>query len=430
VHVDALRGRRIALLGLGIDVAAAVPAILAAEPAQVVLVEAGTGELDGIEKVDLGTAATTAEVFVRSPGYPRYGPELTAALARGARMTTPIDLWIGTHRAGRTVIGVTGTKGKSTVTELIGALAAEAGLRIGVAGNIGVPVFAPGWDAQAPLVVLEISSYQAADLHEVPDIAVVTFLAEDHLSWHGGRDQYLADKLRVVRNESGEAPRVLIPEFGGDAAAVLGRMGVVPLVVTPPDGPPELPVHRVRNAALAAAAVHAAGGPAPEAWQVLDAATRSLPGRLDVCPGPESVVCVDDALASNPSATAAALAWARSLGQKTVVLLGGADRGVSVAPLADEVARWPAGQLWSVALPDNGSDLAAAIGLDGEMADDVADAVRRGLSLLGTDGILLFSPAAPTPPSVGTWVERSTQFRQALRSSDDQGSGLDETNSA
>lgn len=417
MRLEQLRGRRVALLGLGSDVAAALPAIREAEPAELLLVETGPGSVDGrLAKVDLAVAAATAEVFVRSPGYPRYQAELTAALARGAQMTTPIDLWLGTHGRDRTVIGVTGTKGKSTVTELIGVLAAEAGMRIGVAGNIGVPVFAAGWDAEAPLVVLEISSYQAADLHEIPDIAVVTFLAEDHLSWHGGVERYRADKLHVVRNEAGTAPRVLIPEVGGDAAAALEVLGIVPEVVRAPAGPEGLPVHRIRNAALAAAALHAAGGPPPEVERVLAAAARSLPGRLDVCPGPEGVRCVDDALASNPSATAAALAWARGADRPTVVILGGADRGVDPAPLVDEVGRWPSGRLRAVALPDTGAELAARIGVEAVPADSVADAVARGLELLAGEGILLFSPAAPTPAEIGTWVQRSAQFRDAAAS--------------
>lgn len=461
-----LHGRRVALLGLGADVRAAIPSVVAAGPTELLVVEEGeravalddiapdptvpdlagpdlTGpDLTGIARmVSLDEAASAAEVFVRSPGFPRYQRPLAAALARGAEMTTPLDLWMGSsgrHRSDgsrRTVVAVTGTKGKSTVTELVGVLARAQGVRVGLAGNLGVPVFAgDGWDHDAPVVVLEVSSYQAADLHHVPDIAVVTFLAEDHLSWHGGVDRYVADKVRVLVNEGGTAGRVLLPTLGGRAAAAAAALGVSAEVVEPPAGGEEVPAHRLQNAALAAAILAAVGGPALGPSEVVDAARTSLPGRLDPCPGPEGILCLDDALASNPSATAAGLAWLRTVGRPTVVLLGGADRGVDPGPLVAEATRWPPGLLSVVALPDSGEAMAAACDLDlVGVASDVGDAVRlglgEGLAALGAGGgtwraalvdpadckgVLLFSPSAPTPLGAGNWATRSAAFRAAL----------------
>ncbi len=420
MRLPELRGRRVALLGLGADVAAAVPAIVAAGPAEVVAVDdasTGAGPPAGVTRlVPLAEAAGWAEVFVRSPGFPRYRPELVAACEAGAEMTTPLDLWLGTHGGDRMVVGITGTKGKSTVTSVLGALASAQGLRVGVAGNLGVPVFGPGWDGEAPLVVLEVSSYQAADLHHVPDVAVVTFLSEDHLSWHGGVERYVADKLRLVRNEGGVAGRVLVAADGGGAADALAGLGIEAEVVpAPADAPRSVPVHRLANAALAAAALAAAGGPVLSGAAVVEAASTSLPGRLDACPGPADLLCVDDALASNPSATAAGLAWLRSLGRSTVVILGGVDRGVDPSPLVDEVKRWEPGSLRVVTVPENGDALAEACSIAvAAQAVDVTDAVRQARALVGPGEALLFSPAAPTPPGQGSWVSRSTAFRAAV----------------
>jgi UDP-N-acetylmuramoylalanine--D-glutamate ligase len=420
VRLADLAGRRVVLLGLGADVIAAVPAVLGAGPAEVRIVvdhppahrPAG---LDHVPIVTLEEAAAGAEVFVRSPGFPRYRPPLPAAVDGGAVLTTPLDLWLGTHGAGRTVVGITGTKGKSTVSDLVGRLAAAAGLRVGVAGNLGPPVFSDTWDRQAPVVALEVSSYQAADLHHVPDLAVVTHLAEDHLSWHGGVDRYVADKLRLLRNEGGTATTILVAESSGRAREAIAALGLDAVVVAAPPAPPELPAHRVANAALAVEVVHRIGGPAPTAAAVVDAARSSLPGRLDRCVGPPGVLCLDDALASNPSATAAALAWLRGMDRPTVVVLGGTDRGVDSGPLADEVGRWRPGRLHAVALPDTGTELAARCGLAVvAVADSVEDATRSALDAVGSGGVVLFSPAAPTPARVGTWQTRSDQFRAAL----------------
>jgi UDP-N-acetylmuramoylalanine-D-glutamate ligase len=420
VRLADLAGRRVVLLGLGADVTAAVPAVLGAGPAEVRVVvddpPAGLAPgLAGAAIVSLEEAAAWAEVFVRSPGFPRYRPPLPAAVEAGAAVTTPLDLWLGTHGAGRTVVGITGTKGKSTVSDLVGRLAAAHGLRVGVAGNLGPPVFGDTWDHQAPAVALEVSSYQAADLHHVPDIAVVTHLAEDHLSWHGGVDRYVADKLRLLRNEGGTAGTILVAESSAAAREAIAAMGLDPVVVAAPPAPDELPVHRVANAALAAEVVHRLGGPAPTTASVVDAARSSLPGRLDRCEGPPGVLCLDDALASNPSATAAALAWLRGRDLPTVVLVGGTDRGVDLAPLVEEVGRWRPGRLHAVTLPDTGTELAARCGLSVvAVADSVESATRSALDAVGSGGVVLLSPAAPTPARIGNWQTRSDQFRAAL----------------
>ena len=422
MHLRDLTGRKVALLGMGADVSAALPAIVGAGPASVVVVDGNPSAVPtGYDAVTLDEAAAHAAVFVRSPGFPRYQPSLTTALERGALMTTPLDLWMGTYGDDRTVVAITGTKGKSTVTDLLGELAGRTGLSVGVAGNLGVPVFSDDWNHDAEIIVLEVSSYQAADLHHAPDMAIVSYLAEDHLSWHGSVEQYVADKLRVVRNEGGAAGRVLIPSVGGRAAEVLANMGISAEVIFPPAADKLVPVHRLQNAALAAAALTYLNGPELVDVEIVAAARRGLPGRLDVCDGPDGVLCLDDALASNPSATAAALAWLRAMDRPTVVLLGGTDRGVDVAPLADEVASWDASRLRAIVLPDNGRALAEAIGITVVAeADDVTDAV--GLALVETRSpdapegqpALLFSPAAATPARIGNWETRAEQFRQAL----------------
>lgn len=426
MRLDELNGRRVVLLGLGTDVLAAVPAIEAAGPAQLVAVE--DGDLSGgpgasLRRMGVVEAATDGEVFVRSPGFPRYLAPLVAARERGARMTTPIDLWMGTVGPSRTVVAITGTKGKSTVTELVGVLARAAGLHIGVAGNLGVAVFDHGWEHDAPVVVLEVSSYQAADLHHVPDVAVLTFLSEDHLSWHGGVATYVADKLRVLHNEAGTAGRILLPATGGDAGEAVAALGLGRdlergiEVVEPPVADASVPRHRLQNAALAAAVLAGIGGPTLSGNEVVEAARSSLPGRLDPCDGPAGLLCVDDALASNPSAAAAGLGWLRMLGRPTAVLLGGADRGVDPSPLVEEAARWPPGSLRAVALPVNGADLARRAGIAiVASAVDVDDAVRAAVADLPADGAVILSPAAPTPPAVGNWETRSNQFRSALAS--------------
>ncbi len=261
MRLDDLRGRRVALLGMGIDVAAALPAIVASEPHDLVVVDdrLTVDRTDGLAVVPLASAARDAEIFVRSPGFPRSGNPLQHAIARGAAMTTPVDLWVGSRGAHRRIVMITGTKGKSTTTDLVGHLAEGAGVSVGIAGNLGIPVFSDDWAHDAPVIVIEVSSYQASDLHHVPEIAAVTSLAEDHLDWHGSYDRYRADKLRVVANDGHVAERVFVPRAEASAIAAVCELGVEPVLVDVPDHAPRLPHHRVQNAALAAAVVQALG---------------------------------------------------------------------------------------------------------------------------------------------------------------------------
>lgn len=416
MRLEDLRGRRVVLLGLGADVLAAVSAIREVEPAELSVVEDGpAAETTNLPVVDLDEAARRAEVFVRSPGFPRYDPRLVEARARGVLMTTPVDLWLGTFGADRTVVAITGTKGKSTVTTLFGTLAERARVNVGIAGNVGTPVFSSDWNHDADVVVLEISSYQAADLHHVPDLAVLTFLSEDHLSWHRGIERYTADKLRVIRNDGGTAPTVLIPADGGRALDALHDIGVEPVIVDAPPADAQVPAHRLQNAALAAAALAELGGHRLIDLEITALARGAMPGRLDPCPGPDGLLCLDDALASNPSATAAALRWLREQDRHTVVLLGGADREVGVEPLCEEFDRWAPGRLEAVVVPENGPALAERCGIAViAEAADVEDATALAVAAARPDGVVLFSPAAPTPEGAGNWETRSAAFRETL----------------
>ncbi len=417
MRLDDLHRRRVALLGMGIDVVAALPAIVGAGPDELVVVDDGltVDTFEGLPVVPLASAARDAEVFVRSPGFPRYVGPLPDAIARGAMMTTPVDLWVGSRGENRRIVMITGTKGKSTTTDLVGQLAEGAGVSVGIAGNLGIPVFSDAWAHDAPVIVIEVSSYQASDLHHVPEIAVVTSLAEDHLDWHGNYERYRADKLRVVANDGHVAGRVLVPRAEATAIAAIRELAVEPDLVDVPDHEPRLPHHRVQNAALAAAVVQALGASGIGDPDILAAAERNLPGRLAPCPGPGTGLWIDDALATNPRAAAAGLSWARSLDRPTIVLLGGADRGVNPTPLKDEIARWPVGRIRAITLPDNGRELAAACGVEVIAAlDSVAAAVQHAALILPPDGMVMFSPAAPTPPAAGNWKLRSEAFRTAV----------------
>src|SRR5690606_12891024 len=106
------------------------------------------------------------------------------------------------------VLAVTGTKGKSTTSSIAHHLLTAVGLRASLVGNGGVPV-TDGDSVDAECAVMEVSSYQAADLAVSPRVAVVTSLYPEHLPWHGSYDQYVADNSTWSRTipRSSSSPR-------------------------------------------------------------------------------------------------------------------------------------------------------------------------------------------------------------------------------
>ena len=157
-------------------------------------------------------------MVVRSPGVSIYRPEL-----RGLKTTTPTALWMA-EREGRDVIGVTATKGKSTTSKLIAHLIAKAGVPVRLGGNIGAPALdLLGDDA---LAVIELSSYQIADLAAGPETAVVSNVYAEHVNWHGSVEAYRSDKLRLLALPGVSALRPERDRAAGHGRAA-GRSGGV-----------------------------------------------------------------------------------------------------------------------------------------------------------------------------------------------------------
>lgn len=378
-------------------------------------------------------ALTACAVVVRSPGISRYRPDVAAVRAAGVALTTATSLWFAEH-AGEAIIGVTGTKGKSTTASLIARLAAAAGVRAELAGNIGRPlldVLHP--DAPPALWVVELSSYQTADLDRSPRIAVVLNLFREHLDWHGTEDAYFADKLNLLAHgprvevlngrdrrllelvgADDGARRVLFGVDGGfdvrDRAVVRDGAVVVDMA-----GTALLGGHNALNVAAALAAAEAAGA-LPADPQAAIAGFAPLEHRLQTVARDGGVTFVDDSISTTPESAVAALEALP--GAPIVLLAGGQDRGQDFAPLAAAVAAHGAVRA-VVGLPDNGQRVLDAVAdrcgdaIPTEMARDLDAAVARARALVGPTGTVLLSPAAPSYGRFTDFIARGRAFAAA-----------------
>jgi UDP-N-acetylmuramoylalanine--D-glutamate ligase len=421
-----LPATRVAVVALDHDPGEDVRAALGAPDARLV-----TG-------AEVAGALASCDVVVRSPGVSTHRPELREVRAAGTPVTTATALWLA-ERGGRRVVGVTGTKGKSTTAALLAHLARAGGEAVGLAGNIGAPALDLLDRPPTEWAVVELSSYHTADLGTGPEVAVVTNLFREHTDWHGSEEAYRADKLRLLGLPGVRAavlparePRLLDAVGPGVASTFYGQpdgWDAGPAGLTLRDelvvATAELPlrgVHNTLNLCAALTALAAAGLRTPRLPDALRG-FRALPHRLEVVAEHERVVWVDDSISTTPESTLAALA---SFADHPVVLLaGGQDRGQDYTELGRALAACGAAVL---GLPTTGPRVVAAARRAGVPATralettGMEEAVARARALVGLaraqelpeqGATVLLSPAAPSYDTYRDFEERGAHF-QAL----------------
>ena len=315
------------------------------------------------------TSALLAEIdlLCLSPGLALEEPVVREAIGRGIPVVGDIELfaWHVRAQSNSTVIAVTGTNGKTTVTALTGHLLRAAGVDCEVAGNIGpaaLDALMKRIDAGTlpAMWVLELSSYQLETTWSLePEAATLLNLTEDHLDRYASLAEYGAAKARIfmgggVRILNRDDPRSTALAPAGRARLTFG-LGSPPgpddfgLLVS--DGVPwlaqgrqallrvdEFPLHgrhNVANALASMALCTAVGAPRDALIQGLRS-FRGLPHRLERVAERQGVAWYDDSKGTNVGATIAAL---EGLAQRTVLILGGEGKGQDFAPLACPVAR-------------------------------------------------------------------------------------------
>ena len=376
----------------------------------------------------------TFDRILRSPGVPVDHPALLAARNRGIEITTTSSLWFAERTAARTIV-VTGSKGKSTTTAVLAHLLESAGQSVALAGNIGIPLIGL-LDQPADWFVIELSSYQLADLQAEPEIGVITRLFPEHVDWHGSLEKYYAAKLRLMDLLQGRAlwinaiDPVLVDatqgyselKLGNESGAVESQLDGIYIhdqrVLAAGDWP-LIGKHNLDNLALAMSVLTTFGfDPA----QLAQAATqfRPLSHRLQQLRDVNDRSWINDSISTTPYATQAAL---DCCGDDVVLMVGGLDRPADWLALVDHFRGRSAKLLTGlVALPDNGPAIAETLIEGGVveteqvvMARTMPEAVAAADQLARSESQILLSPGAPSFPHYRDFEDRGEQFMQAVR---------------
>ncbi|MCW3067762.1 MAG: hypothetical protein JWL67_387 [Solirubrobacterales bacterium] len=380
-----------------------------------------------VTAADAVAALSACDVVVRSPGVSTHREEMSALRAAGVPVTTPTALWLA-EREGRGVVGVTGTKGKSTTASLIAHLARAEDRPVHLAGNIGVPALELLDRPPTDIAVVELSSYQIADLEIGPEVALITNLFREHADWHGSEEAYRADKLRIA-----SLPGVRVTVFNGrdsNLSAAIGdsstavRYGVsggwdvvggdVVFGADAVLASSELPLPGEHNALNLCGALTAleALGLAPASLSGALEGFRALPHRLETLGERDGVQWVNDSISTTPESTLAALA--SFPGRHVVLIAGGQDRGQDHEQLARVIAERGA---TVIGVPSTGARMLAAVRQAGvpEGRALEASALEEAVALARTAAhpgdLVVLSPAAPSYDNYRDFEERGDRFR-------------------
>jgi UDP-N-acetylmuramoylalanine--D-glutamate ligase len=326
--------------------------------------EADIADAEFIAPADLDAAIREKRfaTIVKSPGVSRYRPFFAMARESGIAVTSNLNLWGEYFRDGRTVVAITGTKGKSTTATLLHLMLTESGLDAGLAGNVGL---APLEIADKnKIVVFELSSYQTADMAFSPDIAGVTNLTPEHTDWHRTVERYYSDKLNLIDRDTPFPVALGRMALTNDRVLEAVRDKVRILTPLPPFIEDRIAsataksrlkgAHNLDNAILATQIAMKLGAHL-EAIVKAIGKFAPLPHRLEAHEI-GGVTFVNDSISTTPEATKAALgAYA---GKRIALIAGGHERQQDYTELSERLE--PSGVALLVCLPVTGDRLATA----------------------------------------------------------------------
>ncbi len=355
-----------------------------------------------------------ADIVVRNPGVPRESRYLALARAAGARIEMEMTLFFRLCPA--PIIGITGTKGKTTTTLLTAAMLREEWPATVVAGNLRIsaleqlPAIAP----QTP-VVLELSSWQLEGLGAAglsPQFACITNLSPDHLDRYSSLEDYGAAKQEIFRHQRPGDLLVLPaddPIVSQWAALAPGRVSFFGAE----DGWPLGPLrgeHNARNIAAAAALARAYGA----SETAIHAAIATFPGvehRMELVRERDGVRFINDTAATTPTAAAASL---RAIPGPLILIAGGADKKLAWEPLVSAINA--AANLRAVVLLNGTGSAALAheLGRPLPLHDSFEQAIRAAYALAQPGDTILLSPGAASFGMFRNEFHRGEEFRRIV----------------
>ncbi|MCL2408520.1 MAG: UDP-N-acetylmuramoyl-L-alanine--D-glutamate ligase [Oscillospiraceae bacterium] len=454
-YIQSLAGSRVAVVGMGISNTPLIERLLNVGINTIICDKRNREELgEALVKFEnLGAefrlgeqylAGLDADVIFRTPGLMPTNPDIQAAVAHGAVLTSEMEVFFQICPC--RIIGITGSDGKTTTTSIIAELLRRDGSRtIHVGGNIGRPLLCDADDMSPDdIAVLELSSFQLVSMRQSPDIAVVTNLAPNHLDVHNDMEEYAEAKSHIFMHQSAgdtaifnldndftrryaeSAPSGNIRYFSRRERIRDGVFLENGIIWLSHDGQTEkimtvdeilLPgVHNVENFMAAFAAVQGL-----VSRGIMAETARTFNGvahRIELVRERNGVRFYNDSIATSPTRTIAGL---KSFGEKVILIAGGKDKGVPFDELGAEIVSGvktlvltghAAEQIRDAVVNSPGY---AAGSPEIIMREDFADAIKSAADAAEEGDVVILSPACSSFDRFKNFEERGNAFREIVK---------------
>jgi UDP-N-acetylmuramoylalanine--D-glutamate ligase len=380
-------------------------------------------------------------LIIKSPGISLLKPELQEAIKKGVKITSQtkifFDICIGK------IIGITGTKGKSTTSSLLHKMLLAGGRDAFLVGNIGSPVLnSLENDNSQRIYVFELSSHQLFDLDKSPEISIVTNVALDHLDWYQKFETYVEAKANIIKyqNENGSAiinydnlisrgfdryakGKVYFTSKTEKTDGAYFKDGEIHLKINGWDellgNAAELKLlgkHNIDNVMFAAVAAKLTGVTIDRIWNAAKE-FENLEHHLEFVKEVDGKKFYNDSFAVDQIATIAAI---DSFNEEINLILGGFDRGIDYSELSEFITK--KGNIKNILIIGEISGKIASTlkksGFKNKIYDlgktEMDKIVDKAYKISATGSVILFSPAAASFDMFKDYKDRGLKFKDTV----------------
>lgn len=380
-------------------------------------------------------------IIFRSPSCRPDTPEIVAELQKGAILTSEIEMLMQTCPG--TIIGITGSDGKTTTTSLIYNIIKQSGRNCYLGGNIGFPLFTKvNQMTPEDVVVLELSSFQLMDMQISPHIAVITNISPNHLDIHKSYEEYIDSKKNIFKSQNSND--ILILNYDNDITRQLKQEAKGKVVYFSRKEKLDDGIiydcekikeckDKVRRHILSVKDIHLRGVHNYENICAAIAATSSLvepeiqakaiqefkgvEHRLEFVREINGVKWYNDSIGTSPTRTIAGL---NSFSEKIVLIAGGYDKHLDYTPIAkpivDNVSKL-------ILMGATAPKIEEAVKLSLEMQNKqmpiyhcstLKETVQKAYEIANSNEIVLFSPASASFDLFKNFEDRGNQFKNLV----------------
>ena len=441
-YFTALKGKRVAVLGLGVSNRPLVRLLLSygcdvtgcdRTPREKLDAEVLALEQAGcvLSLGDTYLDSIAADIVFRTPGMHPNNPALVRLREQGAEITSEMEVFFEVCPC--QILAVTGSDGKTTTTTLISEMLKADGKKVWLGGNIGTPLLPLVMQMEkTDFAVVELSSFQLMDMRRSPGRAVITNLAPNHLDVHKDMEEYVEAKKNIFHFQDASGLLVLNHDnaitdglVGNGRTVKFSRQGSAhvclrgDMIIRGGEAVLDtkhilLPgVHNVENYMAAIAAVE--GLVSDDAVRSVAENFGGVEHRIELVRVKDGVRYYNDSIASSPSRTMAGL---RSFPEKVILIAGGYDKQIPYDVLGPEICRHVKKLfLCGATAPKIREAVENCGGVQPEMVDcgDFECAVRAAAAAAQAGDVVLMSPASASFDQFKNFMERGECFKRIVK---------------